>query len=147
MPLRTTNQKAGSWNLSGRTSSADLIVSWIWRALWLLWSLLIILSTTLPCNEQGPGYFSRVPFSPFMPMDIIANVLLYLPLGLFYARSRAVQQNLITVRALLIAAVLSIPAELLQLRCANRFASVTDVIANTAGAALGATAARRIFRL
>ena len=80
-----------------------------------------------------------VPFSrPLRPFDIIANILLYVPLGYFDVRRRATSAiGVATMWGL----ALSIVTEATQLFSHGRFPSATDVVCNTVGAALGAVLA------
>src|SRR4051812_26163676 len=71
--------------------------------------------------------------------DLLANVLLYMPFGLFAAlaaRGRKVDFCLVT----LVGAVLSTSMEALQFYDTDRVTSLWDVASNTAGTVLGASA-------
>src|SRR3954467_13084871 len=71
--------------------------------------------------------------------DILANVLLYIPFGLFAtleARGRKVDFCLVT----LVGAVLSTSMELLQFYDTDRVTSLWDVASNSVGTMLGAVA-------
>ncbi len=84
---------------------------------------------------------------PFGRGDFLANVLLYLPFGLFSVQ--AVRRLPLTPRialAIFSGLVLSVSMELLQFYDEGRISSLADVYANTIGAALGSTAGAILFR-
>lgn len=70
--------------------------------------------------------------------DIRANILLYVPLGIALSRGHL-------LKALLVAALVSLAAEVVQWFYPNRYPSPVDIGANIVGAALGLALAR-IFR-
>jgi len=78
-------------------------------------------------------------------LDIVANVVLFVPLGFLYAVARdgsAARPS----RIFLVAIVWSATIELVQLFEVSRYAALSDVLANGGGAYLGAIAHRRIAR-
>jgi VanZ family protein len=82
------------------------------------------------------------------PTDVLANVLFYVPLGLFFARSfirsrPAIKLVLATSTGLL----LSFAMESLQFYIVGRYAAMSDVFSDGAGALLGAIAACFTLRL
>jgi VanZ family protein len=82
------------------------------------------------------------------PMDVLANVLFYVPFGLFFARSFIRPRPAIKlVLAASTGLLLSFAMESLQFYIVGRYASVSDVLADGAGALLGATAACLTLRL
>lgn len=84
-----------------------------------------------------------IPFSspPVKPIDIIANVLLYLPFGsLVVARSANRRRRWIAVG---LAAALSLATEWTQVYSHSRFPSVQDALCNVLGAWAGAWWAER----
>ncbi len=73
--------------------------------------------------------------------DFFANILLYLPVGFFFAAAfRGVRIRYRVLAAALFGAVLSLAVELLQVYDATRASSVWDFLANADGALLGAVA-------
>ena len=80
------------------------------------------------------------------PYDAIVNLLLFVPLGFLFrlAMSRERQGSILLV--IRDAALISIGIEAMQLFDTTRQATLLDVIANTAGAGLGAFAFDRIAR-
>jgi VanZ family protein len=82
------------------------------------------------------------------PTDVLANVLFYVPFGLFFARSfirsrPAIKLVLATSTGLL----LSFAMESLQFYIVGRYAAMSDVFSDGAGALLGAMAACFTLRL
>ena len=99
--------------------------------------LVIVFLTGVPAFLRPLG--QRAIYWGYQPIDIIVNVLLYLPLGFFQYRSTS-----LTVAAR--AALLSTSIEAIQLISAYRFPGPADIVSNTLGALLGHFIARR-FRL
>jgi glycopeptide antibiotics resistance protein len=80
-----------------------------------------------------------VPFAPPLhPIDIAGNVLVFVPFGYWWRRSRWPAP----VTALFAALALSFSAEALQLFSHSRIPSATDVATNVLGAAFGLWLAR-----
>src|SRR5262245_42202749 len=94
-----------------------------------------VLLTGSPAYVRPFG--QRGIFWGYDPLDVVANVLLYLPIGFFQSRNALIA---VVVRA----ALLSTTIEAIQLFSAYRFPGVADVLANTLGALLGHIAARRL---
>ena len=104
------------------------------------------------------AYASLYPFAPLrmpsdfalevfvrpryvLPFDIAINVLAYMPLGVvacYRYRSKGLTHPML--RAIAFGAALSVAMEFLQLFIPNRVSSLLDVVTNTSGAALGASA-------
>ena len=85
-----------------------------------------------------PGVSGRAPWS-----DMVANVLAYIPFGLFlvrWRRDRARRLDAIVIPAL-IGASLSFGIEYSQQFLPGRVASLTDLLANTLGTVIGASLA------
>ena len=78
-------------------------------------------------------------------LEVVANVVMFVPLGLLLATSRRVPRPWHAVAAGL---ALSAAIETVQIALPGRYPTVQDVAANTAGAAVGAAAvvARRAWR-
>lgn len=108
----------------------------------VLVALVILAFTAVPAQVRAPQlHILRDAIHwHFDPVDIVANVLGYVPLGLALAAHRA-------RRALGIAAAISIGAELTQLFSVGRDPSVVDVTTNIAGAWLGWLVAVNVCRL
>jgi len=115
---------------------------------WLLWAGLIIVVTTSPWSDFHfyVGQKHRVVWFPFQDVrlskrwavDVVENILLFIPFSYLYLRSQALTQPRRLMRILLGAALLSGTIECVQLFNTSRVTSMTDVIANIIGAFLGA---------
>jgi glycopeptide antibiotics resistance protein len=77
--------------------------------------------------------------------DVLANVALFLPFGFLYAVARQ-DANVPPHRIALVAVAVSASIESIQLFEVTRFASLSDVVANGAGAYVGAVLQRRVSR-
>jgi glycopeptide antibiotics resistance protein len=111
---------------------------------WQAWIVLIFIGS-------GPWYgvlhqpqWEHVTWVPFTsrndkPTDMIINTLMFLPLGWTFKTDRRGLGGTLTV--LLMALTVSIGAESMQLYCAKRDPSMTDVTMNTIGALIGAAGA------
>lgn len=115
----------------------------------VLWLALILLMTVVPFEPYG--YRPPIGFIPFLDAiqrvvngetwpsselsDIFLNVVVFVPLGLGAALRFGRRRMALTVAGAL---CLSLAIEVSQaLEAAGRFASVTDVVTNTTGAAVG----------
>ena len=78
-------------------------------------------------------------------MDVLANVALFIPLGFLYSVARQ-DADVPPRRILLVALAASAAIESMQLFEVTRFASLSDVVANGAGAYAGAVLQRRLSR-
>jgi glycopeptide antibiotics resistance protein len=72
--------------------------------------------------------------SAYLVLEFTANIVLFLPFGLLAAIA---YPRLRTVAVVALASASSVVIELVQLTIPSRYATVSDVIANTLGAALG----------
>jgi glycopeptide antibiotics resistance protein len=115
------------------------------RLFWALSVLTILALTTLPFSDfVGHPHWARVEWVPFSaglrPLDFLANVLLFLPFGLFapWGGHPSARRRLALVAAA--ACLLSLSVEYYQVFCHGRMPAMSDVLANTLGAALGASA-------
>ena len=81
-----------------------------------------------------------IGFGPDTRSDILENVVLFLPFGFTltgYLTEHGAPRSSAVATALLLAASSSYVIEVLQRFIPGRFSSLTDVVANTAGAAVG----------
>ena len=78
-------------------------------------------------------------------VDVLANIALFVPLGFLYSVARR-DANVPPRRILLVALAASAAIESVQLFEVTRFASLSDVLANGAGAYFGAVLQRRVSR-
>ena len=97
-------------------------------------ALLILAATAVPVEMRELGR-TTLNFG-ISPADFAVNVVGYVPLGLALA-------GLGSLRAVVAAALISTIAEVSQFAMMHRDPSVTDILANTIGAALGAGASAR----
>ncbi|MFN8582551.1 MAG: VanZ family protein, partial [Gemmatimonadaceae bacterium] len=79
-------------------------------------------------------------------VDIVANVLLFVPLGFLYRVATQLSRRHAVMRALAAGLLVSMGIEALQLFEAERYTSILDVATNGVGAVLGALACERITR-
>ncbi len=103
--------------------------------------VVIVLATTWPLSRFQPhAHWASVEWFPFTrfvrPFDIAANVLLFFPLGAAFGWDGTTARRI--RRAVAWGVVCSLVVELGQVYTHNRVASVTDLLANTAGTWLGA---------
>jgi glycopeptide antibiotics resistance protein len=111
---------------------------------WALWVALIVAITVLPLdNFRGHSHWDQVNWIPFggprlKPFDVAANLGLFVPFGAWWPFRTPVAAR--RRRAIVVASALLLSAsvELWQVYCHGRFPSATDLVANVAGAALGA---------
>jgi len=112
----------------------------------LVWSAAIV-ATTVPWTDLvGHTHWQKVQWVPFQSppvnaIDVIVNVLLYLPFGYLWLRVSGSRARLWHAAALAFA--LSFAVEWSQLYSHSRFPSVQDVLCNVCGAWVGAWLAAR----
>ena len=94
---------------------------------------LIAAATMIPTGLRHPSL--RFIDNTFQTVDVLNNLILYMPLGIALSGSSL-------TRAFLSGLSLSTGAELLQLGYIDRTPSFTDIASNTAGAVIGYLAAR-----
>jgi glycopeptide antibiotics resistance protein len=106
--------------------------------------------------KRYPAKWARTELTPFYPnpgarltgFDTFANILLFLPFGFFlhgWRKLKRSPQPVALGKTLLWAALFSTSIEAAQFFLKDRFSSINDVMFNTMGAALGATAAHYYF--
>ena len=139
--LFVIRSRRGSAAEAARTTALDVGM--------LFWLGLVLLLTVVPYGHEDER--PPIGFIPFLDAiqrvannqsypsaeleDIVANVLVFMPLGIGAALRWGRQWM---TRAILGAAALSFCIELTQaIEATGRFASATDVVTNTTGAALG----------
>ncbi|MCC6927975.1 MAG: VanZ family protein [Gemmatimonadaceae bacterium] len=101
-----------------------------------------LIITLLPFHFDWPTRW-RVMFTGGV-IDVVANVLLFLPLGFLFQLARREGFRHSTFTVLWVAALLSMAIESAQLFEAERYTSVLDVATNAGGAWLGAIAFERL---
>jgi glycopeptide antibiotics resistance protein len=105
----------------------------------MLWALLICACVIPWADLQNHSHWSRVQWIPFVTppvkvIDIVINVLLYVPFGYLFARWRGRRG---TTLAVMCAGTLSLVTEWTQLYSHSRFPSLTDVTCNVCGTLVG----------
>jgi glycopeptide antibiotics resistance protein len=109
--------------------------------------LAILVCTLFPFHfhVRDPSFRSGwdvllIPIGPDRTPDILENVLLFVPLGFTmtgYFTHRRIKTLVAITGVLLLSLCVSYSVEILQLFMPGRFASLTDVLSNTAGAGVG----------
>lgn len=116
------------------------------RALLLYYAGVVLVITLAPFRFAAPRHF--VVYYGTMPFDLVANVLLFVPLGFLYPLGGPDGRRATVLRALAAGLLLSACIEAAQLFEPERYPSVVDLAANGVGALTGAllqrAAARRI---
>ena len=114
---------------------------------WVGW-IGVIIAVVVPWTTfRSHSHWDRVLWVPFVsppvkPVDIIANVLFYVPFGAFYAWAWFRHRW----RAVAYAMVLSVATEFTQVFSHGRFPSTTDVVSNVLGACAGIVLVDAWFR-
>jgi glycopeptide antibiotics resistance protein len=127
--------------VGGGTDTTGTVTTLMGRRLALAaWTLLILTAVVPWRNYTDHVHWSWVQWIPFATppvkaRDIIANTLMYIPLGYLYARERAGRGH--EWRIVAYAAVLSLATEATQLFSHTRFPSTGDWVCNVTGAWLG----------
>ena len=101
-----------------------------------------LIITLLPFQFDWPSSW-RVMFTGGA-IDVVANVLLFLPLGFLFRLARRAEFRHSTLTVLWVGALLSMAIESAQLFERTRYTSVLDVTTNALGAWLGALAFDRL---
>lgn len=134
-------------------AGSALLLSWLAvdrlvPARWHLpvWTLVVVAVVVPWTSWVGHAHWGRVEWMPFTPplrkRDIVLNVLLYVPLGFCVVRDGRWGRRVVSVLA--VGLGLSLMTETTQVFSHGRFPAMTDVVTNTAGAWIGAMAARRV---
>ena len=102
----------------------------------------IIAATATPAagrGSDGPPWCMSCPiFGERAGVDIVLNVLLYVPIGAGLALSRRTVGHIALIAFAIASAIETLQVSVIP----GRFASISDVITNTAGALLGVAAVR-----
>lgn len=121
------------------------------RILLIPFSIAVLLITWLPADEAGKvtgivATLARsvaswgVPFDIAYPVwEFAANVGLFVPLGVLLAHAWQRVPAWVLIAA---GSGFSVVIELVQLAIPSRFSTISDVVANTLGTAIGAAAVR-----
>jgi glycopeptide antibiotics resistance protein len=116
----------------------------MWWILCSAWSVVILAATVLPFkNFVGHAHWDQIRWIPFYshpvaPLDVVANVALFIPFGFLLRRALAGRsRKQAWIVTLLLAAVISTGVEFYQVFCHNRVPSSADICTNLLGAILG----------
>jgi glycopeptide antibiotics resistance protein len=107
----------------------------------LLWVLVILVCVVPWLSFQDHPHWMRVNWvafsQPFRRRDILLNIALYIPVGLFWTRGASPGLRHVLTCSIA-AAVLSVATEATQIYSHSRYPSMTDIVTNTLGATIGA---------
>ena len=112
----------------------------------LLVVAILVAPTSAPHDRRGYLAEYHLPLGRRLAADLAVNIALFVPLGWGLhrtGRGLGVPPRTVLVAAVLAAAVFSLLMETLQFWLPARYSSIVDVLANTAGALLGAWSAAR----
>ena len=113
----------------------------------IVWVIIIVGAMTLPGqNFQGHPHWGNVAWIPFQNasistkffFDMVANWLLYFPLGYLMIRSVPGRPRRGLMCVILCSTLLAFAGEFYQVFCHNRHPSMTDVVNNVFGGTVGA---------
>src|SRR5262245_15264413 len=113
------------------------------RFIWIV----ALVAISVPFDDlHAHTHWRKVGWIPFVtppvkPADIVANLLIYFPLG-YFERLRPARRSMIA-QAVGESAIVAFLTELTQLYSHSRFPSATDMVCDCLGAALGAWARHR----
>lgn len=102
-----------------------------------------LIATLLPFQFGWPAQWQMTILLD--PVDFVANILLFVPLGFLYRLTRPKTHGF-ALGVLVLGALLSLAIESAQLFESNRNTSIVDVVTNAFGAWMGALAFDRIAR-
>ena len=114
----------------------------------ILASTVVILAIVVPWSSlQDHPHWARIGWIPFVSppirrFDVVANVLLFAPLGI--GAAWRFERGVAAAAALALA--ISVLAETVQIYSHSRFPSATDVVCNVMGATAAAVIVRRRMR-
>jgi VanZ family protein len=115
----------------------------------LAYTLLVVAILVAPTSapHDRRGYLAEYhPLGRRLVADVAVNIALFVPLGWglhHTGRGLGVPPRMLLAAAVLAAGVFSLLMETLQFWLPARYSSIVDVLANTAGALLGAWSAAR----
>ncbi|HET7698564.1 MAG TPA: VanZ family protein [Vicinamibacterales bacterium] len=116
---------------------------------WPFWIIVIAVASGPWFGIAPEPQWSRVTWIPFhgfedRPRDMLVNVLLFVPFGWSFAKSRPGMRGVLG--AIAAAAAVSMAVEIPQLFFRLRDPSATDVLMALCGAAAGSLAAQSFYR-
>jgi len=136
--------RANGFGPAGFLAREDRRSLWLRPAL-LAWLAVVVLATFPWTSLTSHPHWGRVRWVPFTdivkPQDLLANLVLYFPLGVLVA-GRSASGPRVALQAALAAVLVSSATEAAQVYSHGRWASLTDVVTNVLGAMAGLTWAR-----
>ncbi|MFK7795583.1 MAG: VanZ family protein [Gammaproteobacteria bacterium] len=151
MQIEHTTEPQQFYDTSGITSYGV-------KVLWLLFTLFIFYGALIPFNfvfdnnliADKIRNFNWMPFveadgSRHSFPDIVQNILFFIPFGFLGVLSFAKNKFFAVFLVTFFGFVISLNIEILQLLTENRNTTVTDLVCNTIGGAIGAVAAFILF--
>ena len=118
----------------------------VWRIMLCLWLAAVLLVISYPWSkfDATPHWrnvqwipFSHLSFHPTVLIETAANILAFIPVGYLTVRSLSPSARRPFLLASLLALSSSVGVEIYQLFCHDRVPSITDVLMNVAGTAVG----------
>lgn len=120
-----------------------------YKVAWILWTVLIVLVTTVPWNDFHSQFdqrrlnwiawlpFQGAPWSKRWALDIVVNLFLFIPFSYLYLRSqgRDGMEGLVTIMAA--TGLFAVTIESAQVFNTSRVPSMGDVATNLIGACMG----------
>lgn len=113
-----------------------------------VWSAIIVAATVPWTDLVGHTHWQKVQWIPFRsppvePLDIVVNIVMYVPFGHQFVRASAPRARV--WHAVALAGALSLILEWSQLYSHSRFPSLQDVACNILGAWIGAWLQRNLI--
>ena len=123
----------------------------MWLLLWILYVCLIAASGIYHTNFVAHGHWEFLKWIPPAEeiltfgfwLDIVVNILLYVPFALFYLQRSATITRSLVVKVMLLGLCLSCAVELYQLYSHNRRAALSDILCNVTGTLVGVVIRRK----
>ena len=118
-----------------------------WRILLVLWLVCVLLVISLPWSRfDGIAHWTSIQWIPFMDLtwhrtvivEAVLNILAFVPVGYLSVRSVWSAKWSPLLMACVVGFVSSFSIETYQLFCLHRVPSVSDVLLNVIGTAIGA---------
>jgi glycopeptide antibiotics resistance protein len=119
-----------------------------------LWTSVILMAGMLPLhNFVGHAHWEYIEWtitprhwrSRRFYFDVIANIVLFFPLGMLLARRFLGERPGQVLALTALGLVLSMGIELFQVYCHNRHPSPVDLLTNTVGTGLGVLSSKMVF--
>ena len=123
----------------------------MWLLLWILYVCLIAASGIYHTNFVAHGHWEFLKWIPPVEeiltfgfwLDIVVNILLYVPFALLYLQRSATITRSLVVKVMLLGLCLSCAVELYQLYSHNRRAALSDILCNVTGTLVGVVIRRK----